>query len=196
MFTCNPKWKEITDALLQNQLPSDQPDIVACVFKLKLQSLLHDLFFGPEPVFGKMCGLIYVVEWQKRGPPHGHILDICVAAYKLWGSEDFDTIVLAEIPDPNTHPVLHSIVTKFMMHGMGGIANPKSPCMVDGCCSKNFPKYHVKETYAGPDGYPHYKRRSTSRCVNKFGVFLDNTYVVPYNPYLSMWYNAHINVEI
>ena len=44
-FTSNPKWKETTDALLQNQSPSYLPDIVVYVFKLKLNCLLHDLFF-------------------------------------------------------------------------------------------------------------------------------------------------------
>ena len=88
------------------------------------------------------------------------------------------------------------IVTKFMMHGPCGVANPKSPCMVNGSCSKNFPKDYVEETYAGPDGYPHYRRRNTRRCINKSGVLLDNKYVVPYNPYLLIQYNAHIIVEI
>ena len=97
-------------------------------------------FFGPEPVFGKMCALLYVDKWQKRGLPHTHILGICDAAYKPWGPEDYDNIVSDEIPDPKTHPVLHSIVTKFMVNGPCQIANPKSLCMVDGCCSKNIPK--------------------------------------------------------
>ena len=88
------------------------------------------------------------------------------------------------------------VVTKFMMHGLCGVANPKSPCMIDGHCSKKFPKDYVNETYAGQDGYPHYQRRNTNRCVNKSGVLLDNKYVVPYNPYLSTKYNTHINVEI
>ena len=35
-FTCNPQWKEITDALLEQQTAADHPDIVARVFKLKL----------------------------------------------------------------------------------------------------------------------------------------------------------------
>ena len=83
-----------------------------------------------------------------------------------------------------------------MIHGPCGAANPKCPCMIDGQCSKRFPKEYVNETYAGTDGYPHYRRRNTGLYVNKSVVPLDNKYVVPYNPYLSRKYNAHINVEI
>ena len=137
-FTCNPRWEEITGALLDNQSPCDRPDLVACVFKLKLQAMLHDLYYRHYPVFGKMSALIYVVEWQKRGPPHAHILAICDPASKLWGPEDYDKIVCAEIPNSKTHPRLHVVVTKFMMHGLCGVANPKSLCMIDGNCSKNF----------------------------------------------------------
>ena len=184
-FTCNLKWPEITGSLLPNQTPADRPDVTAQVFKLKLKSLLHDIYFGPKPVFGKMCALICVVEWQKWGPPHAHILAICDPANKPWSTDDYDLIVSAEISDPNTHPQLHAIVTKFMMHGPCGTANPKSPCMVDGHYSKRFPKDYVKDTNAGSDGYPHYRRRDTGKCVNKSGVLLDKKYVVPYNPYLS-----------
>ena len=121
---------------------------------------------------------------------------ICDDVSKPRNTEDYDAIVSAEIPNPDTHPELNMVVTKFMMHGPCGAANPKSPCMVDGQCSKRFPKEYVQETYAGSDGYPHYKRRNMGLCVYKSGVPLDNRYVVPYNPYLSKKYNAHINVEI
>ena len=57
-FTCNPRWKEITDALLPGQTAENRQDIVARVFKLKLKSLLHDLFCGQKPVLGKMVALI------------------------------------------------------------------------------------------------------------------------------------------
>ena len=195
-FKCNSQWPEITHALFQNQTSADRPDIVAWVFKLKLKCLLHDIYYKPKPIFGKMFAIIYVIELQKRGPPHAHSLAICDDANKPRTTDDCDSIVSAEIPNADTYPQLHRVVTKFMMHGPCGTANSKSPCMVDGQCSKQFPKEYVKETYAGPDGYPHYRRRNTGLCVYKSGVPLDNKYVVPYNPYLSKKYNAHINVEI
>ena len=56
----------------------------------------------------------------------------------MQGPEDYDKIVCAEIPDSKTHPGLHVVVTKFMMHGLFGVANSKSPYMTDGKCSKNI----------------------------------------------------------
>ena len=73
-FTCNPHWKEITAELLEHQTAADHQDLKSQVFKLKLQSLLHDIYYGSANVLGKMIALIYVIEWQKRGPPHAHIL--------------------------------------------------------------------------------------------------------------------------
>ena len=66
------------------------------VFKLKLHSLLQDIYYGPKPVLGKMVLLIYVIEWQKRGPPHAHILAICDSDSKPRTEEDFDSIVCAD----------------------------------------------------------------------------------------------------
>ena len=131
-FTCNPQWPEITQSLFPNQGPLDRPDIVARVFKLKLRCLLHDIYYLQKPVFGPLCAIIYVVEWQKRGPPHAHILAICENSSKPGSIDDYDLIVSAEIQNPETHPQLHAIVTKFMMHGPCSAANPKSPCMVNG----------------------------------------------------------------
>ena len=82
-----------------------------------------------------------------------------------------------------------------MMHGQCGFINPNSPCMVGGKCSKQFPKEFVEKTFAAADIYPHYRRRNNGKFVEK-SVKSDNRHVVPYNPYLSKKYNAHINVEI
>jgi hypothetical protein len=67
--------------------------------------------------------------------------------------------------------------------------------MEDGKCSKNFPKNFQAETEMDVNGYPLYKRTDNGRFVMKNGVPLDNRYVVPYSPFLSLKYGAHINVE-
>ncbi|MCI03859.1 ATP-dependent DNA helicase PIF1, partial [Trifolium medium] len=83
-----------------------------------------------------------------------------------------------------------------MMHGPCGAANVNSPCMNGSRhCSKFFPKKYKSSTTVDEDGYPSYKRRDTGVVVQKNGVKLDNGNVVPYNPFLLMRYQAHINVE-
>ena len=52
-FTCNPRWKEIQDALLPGQTAENCQDIVARVFKLKLKSLLHDIYYGKNQFWGR-----------------------------------------------------------------------------------------------------------------------------------------------
>jgi hypothetical protein len=42
-MTCNPKWPEITAALLPGQTAVDRPDLTCRVFKLKLNELMQDL---------------------------------------------------------------------------------------------------------------------------------------------------------
>ncbi|GBM09214.1 hypothetical protein AVEN_180997-1 [Araneus ventricosus] len=82
-----------------------------------------------------------------------------------------------------------------MVHGPCGIINRNAPCMKDGECSKQFPKAFREETEENVNGYLVYKRR----CIESVRVgkrYIDNRWIVPYNPWLSKKYNAHINVEI
>lgn len=45
------------------------------------------------------------------------------------------------------------------------------------------------------NGYARYKRCQTSHFVQKNGILLDNSYVVPYNRALFLHFHAHINIE-
>jgi len=81
-FTCNPKWPEITRELLPNQNAADRPDLTARVFHIKLQKLLKDLNINHW--FGKVIAYVYVVEFQKRGLPHAHILLILALEDKIF----------------------------------------------------------------------------------------------------------------
>ncbi|XP_031119008.1 uncharacterized protein LOC116022421 [Ipomoea triloba] len=89
----------------------------------------------------------------------------------------------------------YKAVEEFMIHGPCGLHRPKSPCMVNKKCSKHFPKKFVNVSTWDDDGYPIYKRRESSRIVEKNGVQLDSRYVVPHNRYLLLKYKSHINVE-
>ena len=198
-FTTNPKWDEIKKELLPGQQPTDRPDIVSRVFKLKVKNLQEMVtkgqFFGPHTAF------MYTIEWQKRGLPHVHML--------LWLKEPIppnriDSVIRAEIPDRNEDRDLYDIVTTNMVHGpCGKHFNKNSPCMKDGKCTKKFPKEYIKETRSDLEGYPLYRRRRLEDGGHETTVVrggkewpIDNRWVVPYNPLLSKAFKAHLNVEL
>ena len=138
-MTTNPKWPEITDALLKDptpdskrQEPSDRSDIVACVFVQKMEKLLKDVRGG---LFGKVAGMVYTVEFQKRGLPHIHLLIFLQQQDKIRNPEDVDDIVSAQIPDHVAHPFLYESVTRHMVHGPCGPGHKTAACMVDNACS-------------------------------------------------------------
>ncbi|KAE8962785.1 hypothetical protein PF011_g29255 [Phytophthora fragariae] len=198
-MTCNPTWEEIQEKIPEpNQSAQDRPDIVARVWQQKLAELLKDL---DEGVLGRVMTRIYVVEFQKRGLPHAHILVILADEDKPRRREIIDKLVSAELPDAELNPQLYETILTSMMHGPCGAANPNSPCMKDGKCTKGYPKPLVEVTQGNINGFPVYRRRRRPPGVLKFkGREYDNAtinqWVVPYNLYLSQKYNCHINVEV
>nr|KYP50064.1 hypothetical protein KK1_028219 [Cajanus cajan] len=83
-----------------------------------------------------------------------------------------------------------------MIHGPCGTLNPNSPCMKNGQCKKMYPKQFYQETRQGHDSYPQYRRRFNHPVSVNRNVTIDNRWVVPYNPWLLLKYNYHINVEV
>uniref|UniRef100_A0A914DCA3 ATP-dependent DNA helicase n=1 Tax=Acrobeloides nanus TaxID=290746 RepID=A0A914DCA3_9BILA len=198
-FTCNPKWPEIVRNLLPGNTVLDEPDLVCRVFNIKLRELMHDL--TKKSIFGKVVAYTYVVEFQKRGLPHAHILLILDHYSQIRDPDDIDKVVCAEIPDKKKFPRLYKTVTEHMIHGPCGILNSNCVCMAEDektnekYCTKDYPKRFREETAFGIDSYAQYRRRDGNTFV-KNGNTIDNRWVVPYSPYLSLKYDAHINVEI
>jgi hypothetical protein len=120
--TCNPRWPEILQALAPNQSAYERPDIVARVFRLKLNAILDDI--TKHGVLGRAVSWTWVIEFQKRGLPHAHILIILADEDKLRTPEDYDSVISAEIPDPRADPELYETVSTCMMHGPCGAHNP------------------------------------------------------------------------
>ena len=208
-MTCNPKWPEINAGLRPGQTPQDRPDLVARVFKLKKDQFMKDLTKGC--IFGRTLAHLWVVEFQKRGLPHAHILIILADEDRPKTREQIDQVVTAELPPNPSEPgipaeekarrqPLWDIVLTNMIHGPCGAQNPHCVCMENGVCTKRFPKPFQAQTLVDEaTSHPTYRRRSPQdggQTVQKDGKTINNSWVVPYSPYLSLRYNCHINIEI
>ena len=197
-MTCNPLWPEIRSALRPTQEPWEVPGIICRVFHQKVLYLID--LVTKQHVLGEVEAFTATIEFQKRGLPHLHMLLIMKERYKPKTPEDVDKFVSAMLPLPDVHPQLYEIVTRCMIH---------SPCTGTshscqdkrGNCNKKFPKRYADETTMTADGYPGYKRpdnRGVCQILSKQGkvIDIDNSWVVPYNPFLLKMFNCHINLEI
>ncbi|CAO3656219.1 unnamed protein product [Mucor hiemalis] len=199
--TTNPNWKEIADELLPGEKPSDRPDLIARVFDLKLKAIFKDI--EDKKIFGNVRGLIHVIEYQKRGLPHAHIVLILASDSKLRDADDVDKYISAEIPDPHRFPKAHTTITKHMMHTPCNTSYADNRGNVRMCrankdktCSKHFPKDVCNVTVIDEKGFANYRRRPTNLFVAfPNGYHADNRWVVPHNLYLCVKYDTHINVE-
>ncbi len=116
-MTCNPNWPEILHELRPGEEANDRPDLTSRVFNMKLNALFKDLL--QNGVLGTAVADIHVVEWQKRGLPHGHILIILRSQDKPRDGSDCDRIVCAELPNKSTHPELYNIYLACCMGPVG-----------------------------------------------------------------------------
>ena len=104
-MTCNPDWIEIQQELRLGQTPQDRPDLVTRVFKAKLQDLKEQIF--KKEIFGIVVAHVFVVEFQKRGLPHIHLLLILKEGHKIKSGDQYDRFISAEIPIKYEYPILH-----------------------------------------------------------------------------------------
>lgn len=138
--TANPKWPEITEALLHGQKAHDRPDLIARVFHAKVKAIIQDIM--ANGILGKTVARVHTIEFQKRGLPHMHIIIFLHPDSKLRTPEDVYSVISAEFPEDD--PELLELVKHFMVHapctGNASAACVKEPSKG---CSKSFPKpYH------------------------------------------------------
>ena len=105
------------------------------------------------------------------------------------------------IPDKRLHPKLHQKVMQHMIH---------KPCLgsnfqcitSEGTCKKKFPKKFINETHFGKDSFAQYRRVDNRdenigvEGVSSTKVPIDNSWVVPYSPFLMSVFDCHLNVEV
>ena len=142
---------------------------------------------GQEPV----KGCIEVVEFQKRGLPHAHILVTLNRNHSIM-EEEIEKYCVAEIPKVENERDydLWRQVTSKIIHQPCGEFNPNAPCCKkNGKCDKFYPKEYTPRSYFDSDGKSVYKRQSPEEggeiAYIKKGdqrLKIDNQWVVPYNP--------------
>ena len=176
-FTCNPDWEEIERDLPAGVSAANRPDFVARVFQLKLKELMKDLI--ETHVLGELKANTYVIEFQKRGLPHAHILIIANPEDGV-NSRNADKAVKAVIPDPAVDRELYDLVLKHMIH-KNCLGNANAVCHDEkGNCTKYFPKPLCERTDLNdPSGYSKLARHARPPIED---TPWDNTWVVPYNP--------------
>ncbi|GKD44777.1 helicase [Tanacetum coccineum] len=166
-FTSNPKWPKITEMLayIPGQRAHNRLEVGTRVFKLKLMELLDDL--TKNHFFGVTRTVVYVIEFQKRGLPHAHILLWLEEYYRCKAATDIDDIISAELPSLATDQIGYKAVSGYMLHGPCGKDNRAAACNIEGKCSKHFPKPFYAETIIDRDGYPIYRQRDNKVFVKK-----------------------------
>jgi hypothetical protein len=108
------------------------------VFKIKLKELINDIH--KKHILGHTTAGIYVIEFQKHGLSHAHILIFFAENYKPHTVKDVDCMVNAKLPNPETIRLAYETVSRCMMHGPCGATFPNAPCMEEGKCKKKNPR--------------------------------------------------------
>lgn len=101
-FTCNPRWHELVSNLQLSQQPTDRPDLIARVFKLKLDALLT--YIRTSNTFGRVMGWVYDIKLKKTKVCHTRMsFFIMHPDDKFRDALHIDGVVMAEIPDTSHH---------------------------------------------------------------------------------------------
>ncbi|KAG6679025.1 hypothetical protein I3842_14G110200 [Carya illinoinensis] len=193
-MTCNPNWQEISNELRLHKESQNRPDLVARVFRAKLEELKDRLF--KQQIFGKVLAYVYVIEHQKRWLPHAHFLIILQRNWKLYAPESFDEIVSAEIPDKNTNLHLHNarsdngITVKLRGHNLDNRwVVPYNPYLlatfdcyinVEICSTIKAVKYLYKYVYKGHDRVAfNLVSQQTNQQIDKIQQFQSARWIAP-----------------
>jgi hypothetical protein len=189
-MTANSNWPEIKAEIPEGDDPSNHPTAIARVFHEKSKEFLRQLLKMDR--LGKVLSYVYTIEFQKRGLPHIHMMLTLDESSRPSTPADVDALVCAEIPSMEDEPNLHDIVARCMLHGpCEGRA-----CYINGKCKYRYPKEFKDKTDFVEGSYPAYRRRQTQITVKKGNKTFDSRDVVPYNKFLSLYFDCHINVEV
>jgi hypothetical protein len=131
--------------------------------------------------YGALKEIVQRQEFQLRGAIHSHCLLWCGKSTRDLIEQSY---VRADLLDPRTEPLLHSLVQKYQIHTCrddvcGGSQAPT------GQCRKGFPAPLAAATsqVTGQLRYTYQRLKEADR------------YVVPYNAELLLFWDGHCNVQ-
>ena len=96
-MTCNPQ--EIVQNLRPGQTTLNAPHLVSHVFRQYLNAFISDLW--ENGILGRGIARTHVIEFQKQGYPHVHILLTVRQEDKPQDAQDIDSVISAKIPNRN-----------------------------------------------------------------------------------------------
>ena len=173
--------------------------------KTELRSIEISINLNPNwflPAKGRVSTYCYIIEFQKRGLSHAHILIILHSNDHCLNANEINVTVNAEIPDQTRFFNLYIIVIRCIFYDNCNYYVISKTSIISiywnsktNKCNKRFPKDlcdHI--VFESNIEYFIYRRnRSVVASENKFKI---NRWIMFYNFYLSIKYNAYINVKI
>ena len=190
--TANANAPEVLRHLKEGQKPTDRPDLVAIVFQQHVDKLMEEL----KTKYGEYAAKFGVLEFQKRGLPHVHILLWLSGDDRITSAEGIDEIVAAIIPNENLK--LRDIIVKQMVHDCGPRCRDAT-----GKCTKRFPKPHCEEsTYqtvdptTGEENVEAVPRRPKDNDWTNGERVVTSANIVAYPPADVLRHEWHMNAEV
>jgi hypothetical protein len=95
------------------------------MFKIKLKELINDIH--KKHILGCTIMGIYVIEFQKHGLSHAHILIFFAKDYKPHTVEDINCMISVKLLNLETNRLAHKTIARCMMHGPCGVTFPNAP---------------------------------------------------------------------
>ncbi|XP_071719228.1 uncharacterized protein [Rutidosis leptorrhynchoides] len=189
-FTCNVKWHEIAQYLkpFPSLSPSDRADIVARVFHMKVNEFID--FLKDERPLGHVCGVLYTIEFQKRGLPHCHTLVWIHSSVSAAIRDKLDDYISVELPDPRIDLPGYAVISATMMLGPCGLANKWAHINVECCGTTSLIKYLFKYISKGTDcmavriakpiGSDSRQSQQQTQPVDEIKNFIDARFICPH----------------
>ena len=134
---------------------------------------------------------IQVIEYQRRGLPHAHIV-VCYRSRPTTAVE-VDAVISCELSAKEG--TTRTLVLRRMVHRCTNQCHPDGDTSK---CKNGFPFTFQDETDFDRRGYPHHRRRSCGgHCpaCTRGGDLCVNQLIVEYSPRLLQLWDGHLNVK-